>query len=329
MRRREFLKVLGGVAAAWPRVARAQQREQMRRIGVVMLYAENDPAGQVRANAFQNGLEKLGWVEGRNLKIDFKWGLGDAIWIQSAISQLVQLDPDLILANGPAAARAAQQLTGTVPIIFLGGSDPVADGLVRSLSHPGGNLTGFTVLEPSVGAKLLELLKEVAPDVTRVAVLLNPDSPSSTRLHDAAAAAAQRFAVTVIAAPVRQPADIEARMAKLAVEQGYGLIVPPDPSTASQRKLIIELAARHRVPAVYALRVAPVEGGLLSYGVDLPELFRQAAAYADRILRGDKPADLPVQQPTKFELVLNLKTAKALGLEMPPTLLVRADEVIE
>ena len=328
MRRREFLGVLGG-AVAWPLDASAQQGERIRRVGVLMLYAENDPAGQLRANAFRQGLERLGWIAGRNLRIDYHWGIGDAGWIQSGIAQLLQLGPDLILANGGAVARVAQQATRTVPVIFLGTADPVADGFVRSLARPGGNLTGFTVLEPSMGAKLLELLKEIAPRITRVAVMINPDNPSGRRLHDAAAGAAQRFAVSVVVAPVREPGEIEAAMTKLAREPDYGLIVPPDPSTNTKRRLIIELAARHRLPAVYALRVASLDGGLLSYGVDLPELFRQAAVYADRILRGDKPADLPVQQPTKFELVINLKTAKALGLDVPPMLLARADEVIE
>jgi ABC-type uncharacterized transport system substrate-binding protein len=329
MRRREVITLLGGATAAWPLAARAQQGEQMRRIGVLMLYAENDPAGQVRARAFRQGIEKLGWTVGRNLQIDYHWGVGDADWIRSTIAQLLRLAPDVILANGGATARAAQQATRTVPIVFLGSADPVADGFVQSLAHPGGNLTGFTVLESSVGTKLLELLKEIAPRIARVAVITNPDSPSGRRLHDAAAAAAQRFAVSVVVASVREPTEIEAAMTKLGREPDYGLIVPPDPSINTHRKLIVELAARHRLPAVYALRAATIEGGLASYGVDLPELFRQAAAYADRILKGEKPADLPVQQPTKFELVINLKTAKALGLTVPLTLQAAADEVIE
>ena len=328
MRRREFITLLGG-AAAWPLAARAQQDERMRRIGVLMLYAENDPAGQVRARAFRQGIEKLGWTVGRNLQIDYHWGVGDADWIRSTVAQLLRLAPDVILANGGATIRAAQQATRTVPVIFLGSADPVADGFVQSLARPGGNLTGFTVLEPSVGAKLLELLKEIAPRITRVAVMTNPDSPSGRRLHDAAAAAAQRFAIAVVAASVREAAEIEAAITRLGREADYGLVVPPDPSINTHRKLIVELTARYRLPAIHALRVAIADGGLMSYGVDLPDLFRQAAAYADRILRGEKPADLPVQLPTKFELVINLKTAKALGLTVPNTLLVTADEVIE
>jgi putative ABC transport system substrate-binding protein len=222
-----------------------------------------------------------------------------------------------------------QQATHTIPIVFIGSADPVADGFVQSLAHPGGNMTGFTVLETSVGAKLLELLKEVAPHVAHVAVMINPDSPSSRRLSDSAAAAAQQFAAKVTALPVREAAQIEAAIARHAAEPGAGLIIPPDPSINTHRKLIVELAARHRLPTVYALRVATAEGGLMSYGVDLPDLFRKAAAYTDRILRGEKPGDLPVQQPTKFELVLNLKTAKSLGLTVPLTLQASADEVIE
>jgi ABC-type uncharacterized transport system substrate-binding protein len=328
MRRRDLILALGG-AAVWPLAAHAQQPERVQRIGVLMLYAESDPAGQVRARAFNQGVEKLGWTVGRNLEIDYHWGVGDADWIRSGVVQLLRLAPDVILANGGQTARMAQRATRTVPIIFLGSADPVADGLVQSLAHPGGNLTGFTVLEPSVGAKLLDLLKEIAPRITRVAVMTNPDSPSGRRLHDAAAAAAQRFAVSLVAVQVREPTEIEATMTTLGSEPDYGLIVPPDPTINTHRKLIVELAARHRLPAVYALSAATFEGGLLSYGVDLPELFRQAAAYADRILRGERPANLPVQQPTKFELVINLKTAKALGLTVPNTLLVSADEVIE
>jgi putative tryptophan/tyrosine transport system substrate-binding protein len=328
MKRREFIRLFGG-AAAWPLAARAQQGERMRRIGVLMLYPESDPEGQLRATAFRQGLEKLGWTLDRNVQIDFQWGLGDADWIRSAAAQLLRLVPDLILANGDAATRVMQQSTRAVPIIFIAGSDPVAEGLVQSLAHPGGNLTGFLVLEPSLGAKLLELLKEIAPSVARIAVLFNPDNPGNRRLATWATAAAPKFAVDVVAAPLRESAEIEAAMMEWGHDPTYGLIVLPDPSTNSHRKLIVELAARHRLPAIHALRAATADGGLMSYGVDLPNLFRQAATYVDRILKGDKPADLPVQQPTKFELAINLKTAKALGLTVPNTLLVSADEVIE
>jgi ABC-type uncharacterized transport system substrate-binding protein len=328
MTRREFITLLGG-ATVWPLAARAQQPQRMRRIGVLMLYPENDPEGQLRATAFRQRLEKLGWILDRNIQIDFQFGLGDAQWIRSAAEQLLRLAPDLILANGDAATRVMQQSTRAVPIIFIAGSDPVAEGLVQSLAHPGGNLTGFLVLEPSLGAKLLELLKEIAPRAARIAILFNPDNPGNRRLATWATAAAPKFAVEVVPAPLRELTEIEAAMTEWGHDSTSGLIVLPDPSTNSHRKSIVELAARHRLPAIHALRAATADGGLMSYGVDLPELFRQAAGYVDRILKGDKPSDLPVQQPTKFELAINLKTAKALGLEVPPTLLAIADEVIE
>jgi len=327
MRRRKFLSLLGG-AATWPLAARSQQPERMRRIGVIMSYPENDLAGQARATAFRQGLEKHGWVSGRNVHIDYRWGLGDADWMRSSVAQLLETVPDVMVANGDPAARAAQTASSTVPVIFIAGSDPIANGYVQSFAHPGGNLTGFTVLEPSLGTKLLELLKDIAPSITRVAVMFNLDNPGNKQLSEAAVAATS-LGVEVIAVPVRDSAEIEVAMTKLSAEPGPGLIVLPDPKTNSHRKLIVELAARHRIPAIHALRTATVDGGLMSYGVDLPDLFRQAASYVDRILRGEKPGNLPVQQPTKFELVINLKTAKALGLTAPPSLLARADEVIE
>jgi putative ABC transport system substrate-binding protein len=329
MLRRDFIALLGAVGVAWPLAARAQLNLPGRRIGVLMLYAEGDLAGQHRARSFQQGLEKLGWIVGRNLEIDFCWGIGNADWISAAAVELLKLRPDLILANGGQAMLPVQQATRVVPIIFIGGSDPVADGFVQSLAHPGGNLTGFTTLEPSVGAKLLGFLKEIAPRVTHAVVMFNPDNSGSRRLSDSAAAAAQQFAVEVTAVPVRGEGEIEGVITKQAQEPDGGLIVPPDPSISSHRKLIVELAARHLLPTIYALRTATSEGGLASYGVDVPDLFRKAAVYADRILRGEKAGDLPVQQPTKFELVINLNTAKALGLNVPIQLQQLADEVIE
>jgi putative ABC transport system substrate-binding protein len=330
MRRREFITLLSGTAAGWLRPARAQQRERMRRIGVLMLYGENDLEGQRRATAFRQGLEKLGWTVGRNLQIDYLWGVGDSDWMRSAAVQLLRLAPAVILANGGSSAvQPLQWATRTVPVIFIGGGDPVADGLVQSFAHPGGNITGFTVLEPSVGAKLLGLLKEIAPHVSRIAIVFDPGNTGNRQRFESAAAAAQKFAVEVVAAPVRASAEIEAAIMQIGRERGHGMIVPPDPFTNTHRKLIVELAAHYRLPTVYALRAAAAEGGLMSYGFDIPDLFRQAAAYADRILKGEKPADLPVQQPTKFELVINLKTAKTLGLTVPLTLQASADEVIE
>jgi putative ABC transport system substrate-binding protein len=236
--------------------------------------------------------------------------------------------PDVMLANGDPAAKAAQEATRTVPIIFIAG-DPTGEGLVQSLAHPGGNLTGLSVMEPSLGIKLLAILKQVAPSVARVAILANTDSISHKRISELVVAAAPRMAVEVAVVPVGEPAEIEAAMTQWGRESDYGLIVLPDPKTNSHRKLIVELAARYGLPAIYALRAATDDGGLMSYGVDLPEMFRQAAIYADRILKGAKPADLPIQLPTKFEFVINLKTAKGLGLEIPSALLVTADEVIE
>ena len=327
MKRREFIALVGG-AAAWPLAARAQQGERVRRIGVLMLYPENDPQGQLRATAFRQGLQKLGWVVGRNVQIDFHWGLGDADWIRSAAAQLLRLAPDAILANGTPAAKTMQQASRTVPIIFIAGSDPVVDGLVPSLAHPGGNLTGFYVFEPSFGAKMLELLKEIGPLVGRVAILSNPDANPASWFA-ATVAAAPRFAVEVVSAPLRDSNQIEAAMAQWGREPNFGLIVVPDPATNAHRKLINELAARHRVPVIHALRAAAAEGGLISYGVDLPNLFRQAAVYVDHILKGANPADLPVSLPTKFELVINLTTAKTLGIDVPLALMVRADELLD
>jgi putative ABC transport system substrate-binding protein len=296
MRRREFIIMLAGAAAPSPFVANAQQPERTRRIGVLMLYPENDPQGQLRATAFRRELEKVGWTVGGNLQINYHWGTGDADWVRSATAQVLLQAPDVMLANGDAAVKAAQQSTRTVPVIFIASGDPVGDGL----AHPGGNLTGFAVMEPSLGAKLLEMLKQVAPRVARVAVLVNPDNATHKRISALVVAAAPRFAVEVVAVPVRESAEIEAAMMQWGRESDYGLIVPSDPSTNSHRGLIIELAARYRLPTIYALRAATADGGLMSYEVDLPDLFRQAAIYADRILKGEKPADLPVQLPTKL-----------------------------
>ena len=317
-----------GAAVARPLTAHAQQTERMRRIGVLMSYPENDPQGQLRATAFRRELEKFGWTIGGNLQINYHWGTGDADWLRSATVQVLREAPDVMLANGDPAAKAAQEATRTVPIIFIAG-DPTGEGLVQSLAHPGGNLTGLSVMEPSLGIKLLAILKQVAPSVARVAILANTDSISHKRISELVVAAAPRMAVEVAVVPVGEPAEIEAAMTQWGRESDYGLIVLPDPKTNSHRKLIVELAARYGLPAIYALRAATDDGGLMSYGVDLPEMFRQAAIYADRILKGEKPANLPVQLPTKFELVINLKAAKGMGLEIPSALLLTADEVIE
>jgi putative tryptophan/tyrosine transport system substrate-binding protein len=325
--RRQVISALGGLAVAWLLVARAQERTH--RIVVLMLYPESDPQGQLRAAAFRKEPEKLGWTVGGNLQIVFHWGTGDSDWIRSAAARLLASTPDLILANGDAAARIMRQSTTSVPVIFIAGGDPVEGGLVQSLARPGGNMTGFTVLEPSLGAKLLELLKGLAPRVARVAILFTPDNLGNRRTFESAKAAASKFAVDVTEALWRGSAEFETAMNQWGQLPDFGLIVPPDPAINAQRALFIALAARYRLPVIYTLRAAAAEGGLISYGVDIPELFRQAATYASRILKGEKPDDLPAQLPTKFELVINLKTAKTLGLAVPEKLLVAADEVIE
>ncbi|MGB8400924.1 ABC transporter substrate-binding protein [Bradyrhizobium sp.] len=328
MRRRAFIAGLG-VTASLPFAASAQQPDRMRRVGVLMQFVESDKEGQLRARAFREGLEARGWSIGTNLLVDFRWGVGDIEWARSTASDMMKFAPEVILANGDQAGRAAQSVSRTMPIVFIGSSDPVAEGFVQSLAHPGANMTGFSTVEPSLGPKWLELLKEIAPHVTRVAVLFNPGNSGSVLLSRAAAGVAKKFGLEVVAAPVLTAEEVRAATEMVARTPNSGFVVPPDPTILGHRKLIVELAGGYRLPAVYALRSFVVEGGLISYGINIPELFRQAAGYVDRILRGDKPEDLPVQGPTKFELLINLKTAKGLGVEVPPTLLARADEVIE
>jgi putative ABC transport system substrate-binding protein len=298
-------------------------------MAALMMYPENDPQGQLRATIIRGELEKAGWTIGGNLQLDFHWGTGDAAWVRSAAAQVVGTAPDVILANGDAAVKAAQQATKTIPVIFIASGDPVGDGLVASLAHPGGNLTGFAVMQPSLGAKLLGMLKQVAPRVVHVGVLINPDSVTHKHILALLTVAATDFAVDVVAAQVHQAVEIEGAMTQWGQAAGYGVVVPSDPVSNAQRELVIELAARYRLPAIFALRAAAVDGGLMSYGADILDLFHRAAVYADRILKGEKPTDLPVQLPTKFELVINQKTAKTLGFEVPTSLLATADEVIE
>jgi ABC-type uncharacterized transport system substrate-binding protein len=313
--RREFVALLGG-AAAWPLAAHAQQPERVRRIGVLMVGAESDH-------------ENLGWIVSRNLQIDYRWSVSDDERAAAAAAELLRLIPDVVLASAPPALRAVQQTTRTTPIVFAAISEPVAQGFVASLAHPGGNTTGFASLEPTLGAKWLELLKEIAPHVTRVAAMRNPASaPIGAQFIHSAEAAASKLVLKTVEAQVHEPAEIEAVITKLGREPGGGLIILPDAFLSLHQRLVIDLAARHRVPAIYPFRYF-AGGGLVSYGPDVADQFRRAAGYVDRIFRGEKPADLPVQQPTKFELVINIKTAKALGLDVPPTLLARADEVIE
>jgi putative tryptophan/tyrosine transport system substrate-binding protein len=329
--RREFITLLGGAAAAWPLAARAQQGERMRRIGVLMAYAESDPEGQASLAAFREELQKLGWVEGRNIRIDSRWATpSDAESRQRFVEELVALQPDLILSHGTPNTATLLHQTRTIPIIFAQVSDPLGSGFVASIPRPGGNVTGFIVMEGSMAGKWLELLKEIAPRVNRVALLFNPATATFADIYlKPFKAAAASFAVEAIAAPVHDTSELEAVVAGQARALNGGLIAMPDSFLNARRAEITSLAARYRLPAVYPYRFYAEHGGLLSYGVDLLDNYRGAATYADRILKGAKPSDLPVQTPIKFELVINLKTAKALGLDVPWILQQRADEVIE
>ena len=328
MKRRQFITILGG-AAAWPLAARAQQSERMRRIGVLMNLAADDPEAQVRLAAFHQGLQELGWTVGRNLRIDTRWGAGDADRYRRYSTELVALAPDVILAASGATVPWLLQATRSVPIVFAQVPDPVGAGFVESLAHPGGNITGFTNFEFSIGGKLLELLKEIAPRVTRAAVLRDAADPAGVGQWGAIQTAAPSLGLELRVVDVRDAGEIERSITAFARGSNGGMIVTGSAPTAIHRDLIITLAARHRLPSVYAYRYHATSGGLISYGPETIDQYRRAASYVDRIFRGEKPADLPVQAPTKYELVINLKTAKALGLDVPPTLLARADEVIE
>ena len=329
MRRRDFISLIGGATVAWPLAARAQQSDRVRRVGVLMGTVEGDPEGQRYIKAFQQGLQALGWAPGRNVQIEYRWCGSDTDRIQTYAAELVGLKPDVILAQTSLITAPLQRETRTIPIIFTQVNDPVETGIVASMAHPGGNITGFTSFELTVGGKWLQILKEIAPSVTRVAVILNPvQSPQIAILH-AIEAVAPSVGVPVTVAGVHDAAEIERVISAFARELNGGLIVLPNPVTIVNRELIIALADRYRLPAVYAYRYFITDGGLMSYGVDLADLYRRAAGYVDRILKGDKPADLPVQAPTKYDHVINLRTAKALGLTVPPQLLARADEVIE
>jgi putative ABC transport system substrate-binding protein len=329
MRRREFIKLLGGTATAWPLAARAQQGERMRRIGVLMSQAADDPEGQDRVKAFQQGLQQLGWTDGRNVRIDYRWAAGTVENSRKYAAELVALAPDVILAVGSATGPVLEA-TRTVPIVFTNTGDPVGSGFVDSLSRPGGNATGFMLFEYSLSAKWVELLKEIAPGVTRAAVLRDPAITSGIGQFSVIQSVAPSVGVEVSPINLRDDAGEIERAVTAFARLGYGGLIVAAGSLANvHRDLIIALAARHKLPAVYIERTFVIGGGLISYGPDLIDQFRRAAAYVDRILKGEKPADLPVHAPTKYELVINLKTAKKLGLEVPQSLLTRADEVIE
>jgi putative ABC transport system substrate-binding protein len=330
MRRRDFIGGLGGAAATWPLAARAQQDERARRIGVLVASPANDAEWQARVAAFKEGLAQLGWTEGRNVRIDTRWATTNADDLRKHAAELAASTPDVLVgASGTTTVAALLQATRTVPIVFAIVIDPVGAGFVANLARPGGNATGFTMFEYGMSGKWLELLKEIAPGVTRAAVLRDPAIASGIGQFGAVQAVAPSLGVELSPVDVRAAPEIERALTAFAGIENGGLVVTGSPSATLHRELIIGLAARHKLPAVYWQRFNNASGGLVSYGPDLLDQYRRAAGYVDRILKGEKPADLPVQAPTKYELVINLKTAKALGLTVPPALLARADEVIE
>jgi putative tryptophan/tyrosine transport system substrate-binding protein len=331
MNKREFITLIGGAAAAWPFSARAQQASGTRRLGVLMGYAESDPEAKGFFAGFTQRLAELGWIDGRNLRMDVRWTPGSIDRMRTFAKELVELRPDVILANSTPVTAALQRETRTIPIVFAVASDPVGSGFVASLARPGGNITGFSIAEPSLPGKWIELLSEITPGLQRAAMMFNPDTAAyvSSYYLPSFEAAAQSRKVAPSTARVRSDAEIETVITSLGREPGGGLLVMPDNFMEIHRAQIISLVARNNVPAVYQLPVNVRDGGLLSYGADFADVFRRAAPYVDRVLRGTMPSELPVQMPTKYILAINAKTAKALGLAVPQTLLVRADEVIE
>jgi putative ABC transport system substrate-binding protein len=329
MKRREFITLLGGAAATWPLAARAQQAGAMPRIGLLSVFAESDPEGQALIKELMQGLQELGWVNGRNVRIDFRFGGVDAAHISMLATELIELRPDVVLAAGALAATALRQQTLSIPIVFVQVVDPVSTGFVTNLARPEGNITGFTNFEFSVGGKWLQLLKECAPSVDRIAVVFDPANPTWAAYLRTIEAAAPSFGVRLIPAGVRDAAEITQRLATFARDPNGALVVLPSPVTVRHRETIIVAAAQHRLPTIYPYRFFTVDGGLMSYSSDVLDQYRRAASYVDRILRGAKVAELPVQQPIKYELTINVKTVKTLGLTIPDSLLARADEVIE
>jgi len=328
MRRREFLRLFGA-ATAWPVAARAQQAGGIKRVGVFIGGAETDPVVQKRLGLFIKALAEKGWVEGRNLRMDVRWGGGDSTRAEANAHELVDLAPDVILATNTPTARALKQASGTIPMVFAGLSDPVADGIVASLSKPAGNFTGFTSFNAAIAGKWLQLLKEISPNVERIAVIYNPSTAPHSIFLPVMRTMAPQIGVALIEAPVADKAAIEDTLGKFAATAGGGLVVMPDIFTSLHRETIFALANRNRMPTVSPLRAFATAGSLVSYGSDFDDLFVQATTYIDRILRGEKAGDLPVQEPTRYELIVNLKTAKAMGITIPPALLATADEVIE
>jgi putative ABC transport system substrate-binding protein len=329
MRRRDFIALACGASLAWPLAARAQQPEPMRRVGMLMNMAADNPEGQAAVAAFKEVLQKMGWNDGRNVRIDIRWSENDVDRDRKYAAELVALAPDVILGSGTLSVTALQHVTRTLPIVFTQVSDPVGAGVVDNLARPGGNTTGFMNFEYSLSGKWLELLKQIAPSVTRAAVIRDPANPAGIGQFGALQAAAQSRGIEVSPISVRDAAEIERAIATFARTANGGLIVTPSGSQSVHHDLIIALAARYKLPAVYADSYAASGGGLISYGPERVDQFRSAAGYVDRILKGEKPSDLPVQAPTKYEMVINLKTAKALGLAVPQSLLATADQVIE
>jgi len=328
MRRREFIALVAG-AAAWPLAARAQQSDRMHHVGVLMNLPESNPESQARISALRDGLRKLGWIDGRNLQIVTRWGASDLDHARAYAAELVAIKPEVIFAGTTVPLTALHQATQTIPIVFAQTADPVAVGFVSSIRHPGGNITGFAQFEYSLGAEWVDLLKQLAPMMTSIAVLYDPSNKEFSEFLPAIEAAARSHTLRLSSHGVRSSDEIEQTIDTFAREPNGGLILLPGPIMALQRELIISLATKHRLPNTYSLRYYPVNGGLVSYGPNSNDLYRRAADYIDRILKGERPADLPVQFPTKYELVINLKTAKAIGIEVATPLLVRADEVIE
>jgi putative ABC transport system substrate-binding protein len=330
MRRREFITLLGGAVAAWPLAAEAQQPDRMRRIGVLMARSANDPEGQKQAAAFQRSIEELGWSPGRSVEIEYRWPAGDASQAQAFAKELVDWRPDVLVANSTPSLVAARQATSTIPIVFVAIADPVAQGFVQSLARPGGNITGFGAEEPSMGAKWVQLLSEIAPGLGSITVMFNPNSAPFARMFlPAMEVVRASSAFELIISPVRSETEIDRAIAATGRQQSGGLIALPDSFLNSRHEMIVALTAKQHLPAIYSVSEFTRSGGLIAYGIERADLFRRSAVYVDRVLKGEKAADLPVQQPTKFELVINLKTAKSLGLTVPPSLLARADEVIE
>jgi putative ABC transport system substrate-binding protein len=330
MQRREFITLVGGAAAMWPLAVGAQRAERMRRLGMLMAISEDDPMAQARVTAFRQALAELGWAEGRNLNLEWRWTGGDIGRVHEYASELVRLAPDVIVANGTPNVAALKQATASIPIVFVVVNDPVAQGIIASMAHPGGNITGFSFLEYSMVGKSLEMLKQVAPGTVRVAIMFNPDTYPHYAIHlKSFETVARTLSLQLIAAQVLSSEEIDEVVAKLALQPGSALLITPDPYLVVHRGAVIRAAGQYRVPATYSFKQHVQEGGLMSYGADTVDIFRRSASYIDRILKGTSPADLPAQAPVKFEIAINLKTAKALSVDIPPNLLALADDVIE